>query len=104
MSDDQGVQGHFVSGDFSSTCFTCGGKSTVRNGKRRTHLCRLRLIRRYGWRRHLEGWHEAHRWAVEHPDDPMVLADAYDYGSGWAGFMRVGGGAVEMSAGGESDA
>lgn len=39
---------------------------------------------------HLEGWHEGYRFAVENADDPMVLADADDYGTGWAGHMRVG--------------
>ena len=39
---------------------------------------------------HRDGWHEGYRFAVENRDDEMVLADADDYGTGWAGHMRVG--------------
>lgn len=83
---------------FTHKCFDCGGTRTVRNGKGRSHLCRLRWLRRLRWASYLEGWHSAHRFAVENLDDPMVLADAHDYGSGWAGFMRKGGGSVEIEA------
>lgn len=79
-----------VSGNFTKRCFGCGRTATFRNGKERNHLCRLRWLSRLRWRSYLEGWHTAHRFAVEHLDDPMVLADAYDYGSGWAGYMREG--------------
>lgn len=84
--------------DFTAKCFDCGGLSTYRNGRQRFHACRLRLIRRLRWAAYLEGWHAAHRFAVENLDDPMVLADAEDYGSGWASFMRPGGGSIEVPA------
>ena len=87
-----------VYSSFTHKCFHCGGTATVKNGKERSHACRWRLLRRIRWAGYLEGWHEAHRSAVENPDDPMNLADAHDYGSGWAGFMRKGGGSVEIEA------
>lgn len=83
------------SANFTQTCFGCGRQTKVMGGKVRRHGCRLRLLSRYGWRRYLEGWHSAHRFAVENPDDPMCLADAEDYGTGWAGLMR-GDGAVRV--------
>lgn len=82
--------------DFTKTCFDCGRQVKVRKRQTKWHGCRLRLISRVRWTGYLEGWHEAHRFAVAHPDDPMVLADAEDYGSGWAAFMRRGGGSVEV--------
>lgn len=84
------------SATFTARCFDCGGMASWRNGRRRFHACRLRLIRRVRWSGYLAGWHEAHRFAVQNLDDPMVLADAEDYGSGWAAFMRRGGGSVEV--------
>lgn len=86
---------------FTKTCFGCGRQVQVRDGQTSWHGCRLRRLSRYRWRAYLDGWHTAHRFAVENPDDPMVLADAHDYGSGWAGFMRQGldEGAVRIVAG-----
>lgn len=81
---------------FTKKCFNCGGTAGVRNGKERWHGCRFRWLRRIRWAGYLEGWHAAHRFAVQNLDDPMLLADAEDYGSGWAAFMRPGGGAVEV--------
>ena len=76
----------------ASTCWGCG--RTIRHrtagGPRRWHGCRLRLLSRARWRSHLGGWHEGYRFAVENRDDPLVLADGADYGTGWAGHMRVG--------------
>jgi hypothetical protein len=76
--------------DFTMTCFGCGRKVKVRGGQVRWHGCRLRLLSRSRWASYLEGWHAAHRFDVENPDDPMVLADAEDYGTGWASYMRQG--------------
>lgn len=56
----------------------------------RWHACRLRLISRLRWRAHLGGWHEGYRFAAENADDPLVQADADDYGTGWAALMRAG--------------
>lgn len=78
--------------DFTARCFGCGRQVQVRGGRMRWHACGWRLWSRRRWASYLEGWHSAHRFAVENLDDPMVLADAYDYGSGWAGFMRRGSG------------
>jgi hypothetical protein len=76
----------------ASTCWECG--RTVKHkpfgGPQKRHACRLRVFSRAKWAGHLEGWHDGYRFAVENPDDPMVLADADDYGTGWAGHMRVG--------------
>jgi hypothetical protein len=76
----------------SSTCWACGRvvKHKPLGGRQKRHGCRLRFLSRTRWRGHLAGWHEGYRFAVEHPADPMVLADADDYGTGWAGHMRVG--------------
>lgn len=60
-------------------------------GPQRFHWCRLRWLSRSRWSAHQDGWHSGYRFAVENPDDPMVLADADDYGTGWAGWMRSGG-------------
>lgn len=79
-----------VTNNFTRKCFGCGSQVSVRNGKPRPHGCRLRWLSRLRWTAYLEGWHAAHRFAVENPDDPMVVADAHDYGSGWAGYMRKG--------------
>lgn len=75
-----------------SRCWGCGRDVAHRpfGGPHRWHACALRWLSRQRWRAYLDGWHEAHRFAVEHPNDPMVLADADDYGTGWAGLMRVG--------------
>lgn len=83
--------GFQVTSNFTKTCFGCGHKVEFREGQERWHGCRLRLLSRYGWRRYLDGWHSAHRFAVENPNDPMCLADAEDYGTGWAGIMRSDG-------------
>lgn len=75
----------------SSTCWGCGRTVKHRaNGAMRWHACRLRWLSRARWAGHLDGWHEGYRFAVENRDDPLVLADADDYGSGWAGHMRAG--------------
>ena len=76
----------------ASTCWECGRtvKHRPYGGPHRFHWCRLRWLSRARWKAHLGGWHEGYRWAVEHPDDPLVLADGDDYGTGWAGHMRVG--------------
>lgn len=79
-----------VTNNFTRTCFGCGRQENFRDGRARWHGCRWRLLSRYRWAGYLEGWHAAHRYAVENPDDEMVLADAFDYGSGWAGYMRQG--------------
>lgn len=83
----------------SSRCWECGRMVEHRpnGGPQRFHWCRLRWLSRCIWREHQKGWHGGYRFAVEHPDDPMVLADAQDYGSGWAGWMRVG--HVEIAVG-----
>lgn len=95
--------GFTATATFTSRCFGCGRQAKVVDGKERWHGCRWRLLSRYGWRRYLQGWHSAHRFAVENRDDPMVLADAHDYGSGWAGFMRQDGGAVELLVGDDDE-
>lgn len=73
-------------------CWTCGRmvRCRVQGIAPKHHGCRFRWLSRQRWASYLEGWHEGYRWAVEHPDDPLVLADADDYGTGWAGHMRVG--------------
>lgn len=76
--------------NFTRRCFGCGLTVTHRNGKQSRHFCRLHWLARLRWSSYLEGWHAAHRFAVENLDDDMILADAHDYGSGWAGFMRQG--------------
>lgn len=73
-------------------CWDCGRMVKCRpegRGQRR-HWCWLHWLARRRWASYLEGWHEGYRWAAEHPDDPLVLADGEDYGTGWAGHMRVG--------------
>lgn len=80
-----------VSNNFTTTCFTCGRQVQVRNGQQRRHGCRWRLLSRSRWRAHQQGWHSGYRFAVENRDDDLVLADADDYGTGWAAFMRGGG-------------
>lgn len=84
--------GNLVSWAGTSTCWDCGRKvrHKPQGGPQRFHWCRLRVFSRLKWRGHLEGWHEGYRFAVENADDPMVLADGDDYGTGWAGHMRVG--------------
>ena len=81
----------------SARCWTCGQMVKLKAfGKRpKHHGCRLRWRARARWAGHLEGWHEGYRFAVEQPDDPMVLADRDDYGTGWAALMRNGG--IEVS-------
>lgn len=75
-------------------CWTCG--RTVKNGPAGRvlpswrHACALRWFSRAKWRAHQDGWHSGYRWAVENRDDPLCLADGEDYGTGWAGHMRVG--------------
>jgi len=87
-----------MSGDYgvawtaSSTCWGCGRvvKHRNRDHRMRRHPCRLRWLSRARWKGYLNGWHEGYRLAAEGADDPMVRADADDYGTGWAGHMRVG--------------
>lgn len=75
-----------------SRCWDCGRMVDHKpyGGPQRFHWCRFRWLSRARWAGHLEGWHSGYRWAVEHPDDPLVLLDAEDYGTGLAGHMRVG--------------
>jgi len=80
-----------ITNNFTQKCFGCGRQVEVRSGIVKRHGCRWRFLSRARWRSYLEGWHSAHRFAVENPDDPMCLADAEDYGTGWAGVMRDGG-------------
>jgi hypothetical protein len=61
-----------------------------RGGPMKRHACKLRWLSRQRWKAHQDGWHSGYRFAVENSDDPAVLADADDYGTGWAGHMRVG--------------
>ena len=76
----------------SSTCWGCGRTVAHKpnGGPMKRHACRLRFLSRARWAGHRDGWHEGYRFAVENRDDEMVLADADDYGTGWAGHMRVG--------------
>lgn len=76
----------------SSRCWTCGRmvQHKPSGGPMKRHGCRLRWLSRRLWREHHEGWHSGYRFAVENAADPAVLADADDYGTGWAGHMRVG--------------
>lgn len=76
----------------ASTCFDCGRQVKHRRngGPQRRHACRLRLFSRLRWAGHMDGWHSGYRFAVENRDDPLVLADGEDYGTGWACHMRVG--------------
>lgn len=80
-----------VSGNFTTTCFDCGRQVTVRNTRQRWHGCRFRFLSRLRWKGHQDGWHSGYRFAVENRDDDLVLADADEYGTGWAAFMRGGG-------------
>ncbi|HEY3482627.1 MAG TPA: hypothetical protein VGL02_27390 [Streptomyces sp.] len=75
-----------------SICWDCGRlvDHQPHGGPMKRHACRLRWLSRIRWKAHLAGWHEGYRFAVENPNDPLVLADADDYGRGWAGHMRVG--------------
>ena len=88
-----------------SRCWDCGRmvRHKPPGGPQARHWCRFRLLSRLRWAAHQEGWHSGYRFAVEHPNDPMVLADANDYGTGWAGWMRSGG-ALTIQVGAESDA
>jgi hypothetical protein len=76
----------------SSRCWGCGRDVAHKpnGGPHRFHACSLRLLSRLRWKAHQEGWHSGYRFAVENADDPMVTADADDYGTGWAAHMRVG--------------
>lgn len=80
----------------ATRCWDCGRMVNHKpnGGPQRHHLCRLRWITRIRWAADRGGWHSGYRFAVEHMVDPMVLADAEDYGSGWAGLMRAGGATV----------
>lgn len=83
----------------ASTCWGCGRTVTHRtDGAMRRHACSLRWLSRQRWKAHLGGWHEGYRFAAENADDPLVLADADDYGTGWAGHMRAGHITVAMGA------
>lgn len=75
-----------------SRCWSCGRtvKYKPYGGPQRFHFCRLRWLSRLRWKAHLDGWHSGYRFAVENAADPMVHADADDYGTGWAAHMRVG--------------
>lgn len=86
-----------------SYCWECGRWTRHKpyGGPHVRHFCRLRLFSRARWRGHREGWHEGYRFAVEHPDDPMVARDRHDYGSGWAGAMRAGGLTLPVQCSGE---
>lgn len=44
----------------------------------------------------LAGWVDGYRFALEHYDEPMVVADRAEFGSGWAGM--VGHGAVVIES------
>jgi hypothetical protein len=76
----------------ASLCWTCGRwvRHRPNGAPHRWHACSLRVLSRARRRGHLEGWHSGYRFAVENRDEPMVLADGEDYGTGWAGHMRVG--------------
>lgn len=76
----------------ASTCWGCGRwvKHRDRDHRMRRHACCLRWLSRARWKARLDGWHEGYRTAVQNLDDPLVLADADDYGTGWAGHMRAG--------------
>ena len=76
----------------ASTCRDCGRwvEHKPNGGPHRWHACRWRWHARQTWRAHQDGWHSGYRFAVKNADDPLVLADADDYGTGWAGHMRVG--------------
>lgn len=67
----------------------CGPQGRVRKGLRR-HWCHLHWLARLRWASFLDGWHDAWRFAAENRDDPLLIADGEDYGTGWAGHMRVG--------------
>lgn len=89
MSEDQGW--HFSP---SHTCWECGRQVKYRipghTQTARFHACWLHPIARLKWKSELKGWHSGYRFAVENSTDSMVTADADDYGTGWAGHMRVG--------------
>lgn len=87
MTDSEGV-----AWCASSTCWGCGRVVKHRNSdhRMRRHACRLRWLSRVRWKSHLNGWHSGYRLAVQNLSDPMILADADDYGTGWAAHMRVG--------------
>lgn len=92
MSDDIGWS-------YAATwkCWDCGRTNKSKPfGQRGRHWCWIHWISRLRWRAHLAGWHSGYRFAVEQRDDPMVLADSDDYGTGWAAHMRIGG--VEVLA------
>jgi hypothetical protein len=90
-----------VSENFTMTCWHCAGTVKVKGGQGRRHICHLRLIGRWKQRiRHasyLEGYEFAVRGLVK--DDPMVLADADDFGTGWAGSLRSGSSPVTVLLG-----
>lgn len=80
----------------TSKCWNCGhtyrlAPYGMQPTGLRKHRCWLHPLSCMKWQAYLEGWHSAHRNAVENLDDPMLLADAEDYGTGWAGLMRTGG-------------
>lgn len=76
----------------ATRCWNCGRmvKHKPEGGPRRWHACSLRWLSGIRWRAHQEGWHSGYRFAVENRDEPLVRADGEDYGTGWAGHMRVG--------------
>lgn len=75
-----------------SRCWSCGRmvKHHPQGGPQRFHWCSLRWLSRRCWTSYQDGWHSGYRFAVENRDEPLVLADGVDYGTGWAGHMRVG--------------
>lgn len=81
-----------ISPSTASTCWECGRivEHQPPGGPQAGHWCRLRWLSRLRWRAHLDGWHSGYRFAVENAADSAVLADANDYGTGWARHMRVG--------------
>ncbi|MDR7385226.1 hypothetical protein [Promicromonospora iranensis] len=43
----------------------------------------------------LAGWVDGYRFALEHLDEPMVVADRAEFGTGWAGMVGAGAVVIE---------
>lgn len=93
-----------VSTSFTRTCWACGGTVRIVASTERRHICRLRFIGRWKQRLRHEQYLEGYEFAVRGiaDDDPMVLTDVDDFGTGWAGALRTGESPYAMVIGGDA--
>lgn len=70
-------------------CWDCGVESPcLPFGRRGPHECRSEDVGK--WQSYLSGWENGYRFGIENINEPLVQADLTEFGTGWAGHMRVG--------------